>query len=277
MTENTDPTVQVLHENGPYPFVTERHYLHHDQKHIWRSREHRRGLSHIKADTLSRRLQPEKLNVWIGSGFLIGSAFFALCSAFALFPAFANAFGLSEQQINVGFFIGSIFFTVAAYLQLFQAANTWAEPASSPSPQRIVAIGWRPHAIGWLGCFLQFHGTLLFNVSTFMTLHPSDNWLRDELVIWGPDIFGSVLFLTSGYLAFAETSHGHWSWLPKSLSWWVVATGLMGCVAFMISAVYAFVPQSGAVTMMIEQSIAWTLIGAVCFFLSAALTLIESG
>ncbi|MEP1198331.1 hypothetical protein [Tateyamaria sp.] len=256
--------------------MTERHYLRNDQKHTWQSREHRRGLSRVRADTLSDRLQPEKLNVWIGSGFLVGSAFFALCSAFALFFAFANAFGLSEQQINVGFFFGSIFFTLAAYLQLFQAANTRTQPAASPPHAGIVAFGWRPQDIGWLGCFLQFLGTLLFNASTFMTLHPSGNWLRDELVIWGPDIFGSVLFLASGYLAFAETSHGYWSWHPAELSWWVVATGLAGCVAFMISAIYAFVPQSGSVTMMVEHSIGWTLVGAVCFFLSAALILIES-
>ena len=53
---------------------------------------------------------------------------------------------------------------------------------------------------------------------------------------------GSVLFLAPGYLAFIETSHAYWAWQPKSLSGWVMFVNFLGCVAFMVSAVLAFVP-----------------------------------
>lgn len=271
-----DPKADVVSEAGPGPFVTERHYLLDGQRHIWRSRPHRRGLSLLHPVVAAAHWHPARLNVWIGSGFLIGSAFFAICSALGLYPGLADGFGLSETQINTGFFIGSIFFTTAAYTQLFQSANPRATPVEPNAGQRLDMIGWRPHDIGWLSSFLQFLGTLLFNLSTFMTLHPSGNWLRDELLIWGPDVFGSILFLSSGYLAVAETSHGYWSWRPNDVSWWSVMVSFAGCVAFMISAVYAFVPQSGAVATMVTHSIVWTLVGAVCFFISAALLLVES-
>lgn len=276
MTEGT-PTPRILHAHGPRPFVTERHYLHLGERHIWQSRAHRRGWQPLPFAEMPADWHPERLNVWIGYGFAVGAALFALCASLALWPGLAALSGLSGTEINSGFFIGSIFFTTAAWLQLFQAANAGRLPGASAHPRHLVPLGWRPGDIGWLSCFLQFLGTLLFNVNTFMAIDPSDHWLRDELAIWGPDVIGSVLFLVSGYLAFAEASHGYLSWQPASLAWWVVTSSLAGCIAFMISAVYAFVPRGGAVAAMVETSVVWTLIGAVCFFASAVLLLIEAG
>lgn len=276
MTQRAEPKPRIVHARGPRPFVTERHYLHQGERHIWQSRAHRRGLHHLPFAENPANWRPERLNVWIGSGFAIGAALFGLCACLVLRPALAAPFGLSETAINTGFFIGSVFFTAAAWLQLFQAANAGRLPGARAAPRHLVPLGWRPDDIGWLSCFLQFLGTLLFNVNTFMAIDPSGQWLRDELVIWTPDVIGSILFLVSGYLAFAEASHGYLSWRPASLSWWVVTSGLAGCVAFMISAVYAFVPRAGAVAEQIETSVVWTLIGAICFFASAVLLLIEA-
>ena len=102
-------------------------------------------------------------------------------------------------------------------------------------------FGWRPHDIGWLSRALQFIGTILFNFNTFDAMIPSLNWFQQDLLIWVPDIVGSILFLASGYLAFIETCHAHWAWNPRSISWWVVFTNLLGCVGFMISALFAIV------------------------------------
>ncbi|MCC0067551.1 MAG: hypothetical protein H6896_11245 [Rhodovulum sp.] len=55
-----------------------------------------------------------------------------------------------------------------------------------------------------------------------------------------------MLFLVSGWLAFIETCHAHWAWRPHSLSWDITAINLLGCIAFMVSAVFGYVPRPGA-------------------------------
>ena len=137
-------------------------------------------------------------------------------------------------------------------------------------------FGWRPHDIGWLSCALQFVGTILFNFNTFDAMIPSLTWFQEDLVIWAPNIVGSILFLASGYLAFIETCHAHWAWKPKSISWWVVFTNLLGCVGFMISAIFAIFlpgpPNIEAVTI----SILFTLLGAIGFLVGSLLMLPEA-
>jgi hypothetical protein len=80
----------------------------------------------------------------------------------------------------------------------------------------------------------------------------------------------------SGYLAFIETCHAHWAWNPKSISWWVVFTNLLGCVCFMASAVLAIylpVPENTKVVML---SVMFTLLGAIGFFVGSVLMLLET-
>ncbi|MEH6832968.1 MULTISPECIES: hypothetical protein [Falsihalocynthiibacter] len=225
--------------------------------------------------TYSDAWKPESLNVWIGSGFSIGSFLFIAGSILTLWPVAAHTFSMSGFDVNAVFFLGSIFFTIAGYLQLFQAANSGALPHENAEPRRFVLIGWQPSQIGWLSSFLQFLGTLLFNACTFMALLSIESWLQQDLAIWVPDLLGSILFLTSGYLAFIETCHRYWSWRPWDISWWGALVNFAGCVAFMISAVMAFVPSGGASSAVITASVAWTLIGAVGFFVGAVLVLVE--
>jgi hypothetical protein len=221
---------------------------------------------------------PWKLNWWIGIIFAIGSVLFALASLLSLAPEMATSWSISSSAINAIFFAGSIPFTTAAYLQLFQAANASPAPGAHTREQRRVTLfGWRPHDVGWLSCALQFVGTILFNFNTFDAMIPSLNWFQQDLVIWVPNIVGSILFLASGYLAYIETCHAHWAWQPKSVSWWVVFTNLLGCVGFMVSAVFAIFlpgpPHLKAVTI----SILFTLLGAIGFFVGSLLLLPEAG
>jgi predicted membrane protein len=123
---------------------------------------------------------------------------------------------------------------------------------------------------------LQFAGTVLFNFNTFDAMSPSLSWLQQDLMVWAPDVVGSVLFLASGYLAFAETCHAHWAFRPRSLTWWIVWINLLGCIGFMISACFAFVLPGGMSEHAITVSTAWTLQGALCFFIGAVLMLFES-
>ena len=123
---------------------------------------------------------------------------------------------------------------------------------------------------------LQFAGTLLFNLNTFDAMHPSLTWLQQDLRIWAPDIIGSTLFLASGYLAFIETGHAYWAWNLSSISRWVTFANLMGCLGFMVSAVFAFVPPGGPSAGAVTIATALTLQGAICFFVGSALMLPES-
>jgi hypothetical protein len=220
---------------------------------------------------------PQQLNWWIGTVFAAGSLLFALASVLSLSPTFARALSLDSTGINAIFFAGSIPFTIAAYLQLFQAANAGEFPCDeSRSSRRPVLFGWRPHDIGWLSSALQLVGTILFNINTFDAMLPSLDWLQQDLAIWAPDFVGSILFLASGYLAFIETCHAHWAWNPKSISWWVVFTNLMGCMGFMISALFAIVlpgpPNIEAVTL----AVLFTLLGAIGFLVGSLLMLPET-
>lgn len=198
-------------------------------------------------------------------------------SLLVLAPAMARALSLQADTINAVFFAGSIPFTTAAYLQLYQAANAREFlPAGDSEPRRTVLFGWQPHKIGWLSCALQFVGTVLFNVNTFDAMIPGLDWLQQDLEIWIPNVAGSVLFLASGYLAFAETCHAHFAWKPASISWWVTFANLFGCVAFMISAVFAFVPPKPLAFDALTVSVTFTLLGAVGFLFGSLLMLPET-
>ena len=123
---------------------------------------------------------------------------------------------------------------------------------------------------------MQFLGTLLFNVNTFDAMVPGLDWLQQDLAIWVPDVVGSVFFLASGYLAFAETCHAYFAWKPARISWWVTFVNLFGCVAFMISAVFAFIPPESPRFDALTISVIFTFVGAVGFLIGSLLMLPET-
>ena len=214
------------------------------------------------------------LNRWIGILFALGSSLFALGGVLVLFPVLAQRWSLDATAVNAVFFAGSIPFTTAAYLQLFQAANVRpSDPAPDAGRRREAWLGWRPGEIGWLACALQLAGTLLFNLNTYDAMATGLDWLQQDMLVWSPDMVGSALFLAAGYLACIETSLATGWWQPDRLSWWVAAVNLVGCLAFMISAVLAFVPVSSAGATWIVAATWFTVIGAVAFGVGALLLL----
>lgn len=272
---------EVVESKGAWRFATRLKLRHASGKiEIRHSRWHRKQLPALPQwaagtrQLLASLWMPRQLNWWIGLVFALGAALFTLGSVLFLFPAVANAWGLSESQANAVFFLGSIPFTSAAYLQLFQAAN--ARPMLGTKQHGIRWIGWKPTDAGWLSCALQFLGTLLFNVNTFDAMIPGINWWQQDLLIWVPNILGSILFLASGYLAWVEICHAHWAWQPGHISWWVGGINLLGCIAFMLSALFAFVPPHTFMVEAVTLSLTFTLLGAVAFFMGAVLLLPET-
>ena len=215
--------------------------------------------------------------------FAAGSLLFIAASLGSLFPKLWLHWKPGAQTINAIFFAGSIPFTVAAYLQLVQAAGaadatTSAETDTLPAQPkcRWNQCGWYPVHIGWLSCACQFAGTILFNFNTLDAMLPGINWFQQDLLIWVPNLLGSLLFLTSGYLAFAEAGHANWSWHPSSISWWVVAINLFGCISFLIAAVLAISLPDGPHPLLLRYSLAFTFLGACAFLIGALLMLPES-
>jgi hypothetical protein len=275
--------LEAVEEQGLWPFISRRIYRQHNgSHHIWQSRHHRKGLSvfePLEALPLHVLIRlglwiPKDLNWWIGVIFAFGSALFAAGSVLTIGTSLGQRHSLDP---NVIFFAGSIPFTTAAYLQLFQAANAGDPGQPDRSVQKPRAVfGWKPLEIGWLSCALQFLGTLLFNANTFNATLPGLPWWQQDLAVWVPDFVGSILFLASGYLAFGEACHTYWAWEPQSLAWWITFTNLLGCIAFMISAFFAFVPKEAFPFNAALISVFFTLLGAFAFLAGSILMLPEA-
>ncbi len=205
--------------------------------------------------------EPTRRDWWIGVLFMVGSACFAIGSI----PIAADALGRAAPWI---FFVGSVFFTSAAYLQYFEATNEGDALDASGRTRHL--FGVRRKSIGWWASFIQFLGTLAFNVTTFagtlvLTTQKAERW------VWAPDVVGSIFFLIASWLVIAETHDRIRGMLFRSLESRIAGLNMIGSIAFGISAIGAFIlPSSGELLSLPIVNI-FTFIGAVCFFLGAAL------
>jgi len=175
--------------------------------------------------------------------------------------------------IDAIYFIGSLFFTAAGYSQYNQAINAQNSLVSDEKGAIKKKRRWfsvQPHSLGFWSTFPQFLGTLEFNITTFMAFF-NFHWLGYDLHVWVPDYVGSILFLVSGIAAVIEFCLHFWCWQPRSLIWWIVWINFVGCVAFMISGVVAFVRPQPIFDNLATWATITTLIGAVCFFVAAYL------
>ena len=249
------------------PFTTELTLVRRDGvRAVWDSRRLRKRSGARDAGTW---WAPHALGWWMGVLFAIGSA----CFAVAALPGLATAVGGTTD--NAIYFVGSVFFTTAGLLQYAQVVGA-DDPALHGARTRLRRLAtWSPHRIDWVAAAVQTLGTLFFNISTGHALTVSAT-SADALnhAIWRPDALGSVCFLVSSYLSWAEVCHGAGRWLPKDLSWWIVLGNLAGSIAFGVSAVAAHYVASDTV-----RSASWTtlgtFVGGVCFLGASVLLLPE--
>ncbi len=99
-------------------------------------------------------------------------------------------------------------------------------------------------------------------------------WRQQDLLIWTPNLFGSICFLVASQAALMEVSHSYWSWQPRDLSWWIAVINMLGSVLFMISALAAFVVPGGRAVDPLIANLG-TLGGALCFLAAAYLLIPE--
>jgi len=253
------------------------------------SRRHRKRLPPLHVTLDGRRvhrrpprspwlhlLAPNRLAWWIALLFVIGSACFAYGSFGANWPRYLPA-QTTGGAIDRVFFVGSIFFTTAAWLQLLEAVNGDVADLAAVEAGPSVHwrwFGWKPHNAGYLASLIQFVGTLLFNFNTGDAMLTGLGWMQEDVLIWTPDMVGSICFLTASYLALVEIAHGWWSFEPRQVSWWVVILNLTGSVAFQVAAVYSFFPPPPETGWAWSANL-WTMIGALCFFLASYLMIPE--
>lgn len=198
------------------------------------------------------------LSWWIAVLFAVGS----VCFALGPLPLYADAVGSHATAMT--FFVGSLFFTTAAYLSYVQVVrevgHRW--------------FGWTPQEIGFWATTIQLIGTVYFNVTTFTAFLDVSPDMANR-VIWRPDAIGSVCFLVSSAIAFAEAGHRWWSWRPGRRDWHITALNLWGSVFFAFSAAGAYIQPSGELT-----NATWanggTFLGAVCFLVGSILMMPEA-
>jgi hypothetical protein len=164
---------------------------------------------------------------WIGLGFAIGSVCFWLASMASQWAS------VTRPGIGVTFFAGSIFFTAAAYLQTREEHDD--------------------------ASLIQFAGTIFFNVSTYEGMKRGFDTKQTDLRVWSPDVFGSICFLVSSWMA----------WRPDRNR--INALNLLGSVAFGVSAIAAFVQPNENEPVSAAISNATTSLGAICFLAGAVI------
>ncbi len=189
----------------------------------------------------------------------------SLCFALGAFPPTASALGSAAAAV---FFIGSLFFTAAAHLQFFEATNEGDDLEDRARTKRL--FGVRSGSLGWWAAAIQLIGTVAFNVSTFSAL-PDLTAQQEEVLVWAPDVVGSICFLVASALVIIETHDRIRGVLFRSLESRIAAINMLGSVAFAISAIGAFVVPSTGELLSLPLANAFTFIGAVLFFAGAAL------
>lgn len=235
---------------------------------IWDSRYHRKHHSNLERSPGTTWWAPGSAGWWIGILFVIGSTLFALGSI----QIYINLVGTTIDGIT--YFIGSIFFTSAAYLQYLETANA-PRGISDSIDERLFFLTWEPKRIDWWATAIQFIGTLFFNITTFNALYSIHSIKLINLLVWSPDVYGSICFLLSSLLAWWEVSHAFWSWKIGDISWWIAALNLIGSVAFGLSAYGAYLLPSTNLPINGILVNLGTLIGAICFFIGGLLLLPE--
>lgn len=271
---------RVREASGPPLFVTRARVVRPDGAEVdWSSRRHRKGLAPIVVRPGARAERARHLvagatatSWWIGGLFMIGSFCFALGSM----PLFFDR--VDPGRVAWVFFIGSIFFTSAGYLQFREcvAAPGTIDPEGPKHDGVRGLIGWRPRSLGWWATAVQLVGTLLFNVSTFAATRDQLTLQQEQQLIWSPDFWGSVCFLIASWLAYVEVAPRVVRRPEHDIGWHIAVLNLAGSVAFGAAALGArYVTTTGDPANITLVNLG-TFVGAMCFFVGAALLPVES-
>jgi YrhK-like protein len=255
--------------DGPGPFVTSEVLRRPDGIEVrWRSRAHRKGRPTSSGVTPASGdepiwWRPRRRGWWMSVLFALGS----LCFTVA---AVASQWASSPRPaVGVTFFVGSIMFTSASYLQYSETVNVERRLEPLVKPSRWRPSSWEPRRIDWLAASVQLVGTVFFNVSTFAAMKHGLSTHQSNSRVWAPDALGSVCFLVSSELAYAEVCH-RWVCLKRrSLSWRIVSLNLLGSIAFGAAAIASLLEPSSGEPISARVANGGTALGGLCFLVAA--------
>ncbi len=255
--------------DGPGPFVTSELLRSPDGTEVrWHSRAHRKGRpTPAQATTATNRepvwWRPRKRGWWMAVLFAVGSTCFLVAAVAAQWAS------SPRDAIGVTFFVGSIFFTSASYLQYSETVNVERDLGHQGGRRRWKPASWEPARIDWLAAAVQLVGTVFFNVTTFTGMKHGLSTSESNRRVWAPDAVGSICFLVSSELAYAEVCH-RWVCLKRrSLSWRIVALNLLGSIAFGAAAIASLLEPSSGEPISARIANAGTALGGLCFLVAA--------
>jgi len=198
------------------------------------------------------------------------SVLFALGSlCFAVAAAASQWASDPRPWIDVTFFVGSLLFTSAAYLQYSEAVNVDRDPLAQGQRVHWRPVSWEPRRIDWLASLIQLVGTIFFNISTFTAMKHGLTTHQVNARVWAPDVFGSICFLLSSELAYAEVCQKWVCFRGNSLSWRIVGLNLLGSIAFGAAAIASLTEPASGEPVSARIANGGTAIGGACFLVAA--------
>ncbi len=200
---------------------------------------------------------------WIGLLFAIGSVLFAAGSLMVLKDL------AGEFIINLTYFVGSVFFTIAAYAQYYDSINSLVRDNVSIPLNRRHWFAMRREEFAFWSASTQFIGTVFFNFNCFDAFL-SVGTIAEDVIVWGPDMIGSVLFVVSGFLAILEIGRQVKPLKEFGVEHWITFINFVGCIAFLLSALLAFITDNPSAVRLWWSTIL-TFIGSICFLAGALL------
>jgi hypothetical protein len=259
--------------DGPGPFVTSEVLRRPDGTEVrWRSRAHRKGRCASRTSPGATPAsgggeptwwRPHRRSWWMSVLFALGSVCFAVAAVAAQWAS------ISRPGIGVTFFVGSLLFTSAAYLQYSETVNVERGVGSRARHARWRPASWEPRRIDWLAASIQLIGTVFFNLSTFAAMKHGLDTRQVNARVWGPDALGSICFLLSSELAYAEVCH-RWICLKlRSLSWRIVMLNLLGSLAFGAAAIASLLEPASGEPLSARLANGGTAVGGLCFLVAA--------
>jgi hypothetical protein len=255
--------------DGPGPFVTSEVLRGPDGTEVrWRSRAHRKGRPTSSQATPASGgepvwWRPRKRGWWMAVLFAVGSTCFLVAAVAAQWAS------SPRDAIGVTFFVGSIFFTSASYLQYSETVNVERDLGHQGGRRRWKPASWEPARIDWLAAAVQLVGTVFFNVTTFTGMKHGLSTSESNRRVWAPDAVGSICFLLSSELAYAEVCH-RWVCLRcRSLPWRIVSLNMLGSIAFGAAAIASLLEPSSGEPISARIANGGTALGGLCFLVAA--------
>ena len=225
----------------------------------------------------SRLLAPHELSWWLACVFIIGSALFTLGAILALAPTFLTPWWHMPLVNNLIYVLGSMFFTAGGYLQWLQSVNGNLDQVlegRSAGPVRWRWFGFHPRNLGYMASLIQLVGTILFNFDTSDALFQSLTASEENLVIWSPDLVGSICFLLSSGLTYMEASHRLGYFKFSDLTLWIAMINLLGSILFQASACCDYFLSNGTLLWTFGCN-GGTFLGGACFLIASYLLIPE--